>query len=97
MADAASCDRCGADLLGASVRYLAEMRVWAAYDPVEIGSRAGLARKDFGAAYRQALEAAGKLSAQEAADSVYWSRRFDLCTECQRQLLADPLSREPGE
>ena len=94
MADAATCDRCGADLLGAEVRYLAEMRVWAAYDPIEIGSREGLAGREFGAAYQRALEEAKRLSEEEAANSVYWSRRFDLCAECQKKLLAEPLGKQ---
>ena len=93
MADSATCDGCGADLLGAPVRYLAEMRVWAAYDPIEIGSRRGLDEVDYRAEYRRALADAEQQTDEQAANSVYWSRRYDLCLECQKQLLADPLSR----
>lgn len=96
MADAATCDRCGADLLGAEVHYYAEMRVWAAYDVMEIGSRRQLAASDPHAAYLDALAEASKMSEQEAADSVYWTKRFDLCAECQKKFIAEPLGhKEP--
>ena len=36
MADTATCDLCGRDLLGAPIRYRAEVRIWAAYDVMEI-------------------------------------------------------------
>jgi len=94
VADSASCDRCGADLLGAPVRYLAEMKVWAAYDVMELGSRRALDEVDYRAEYRKALAAAARQSGEEAANSVYWSRRYDLCAECQKKLVADPLGKD---
>ena len=96
MADSANCDRCGADLLAAEVRYVAEMKVWAAYDVMEIGSRRGLDEIDYRAEYRRALAAAAQQSDEEAANSVYWSRRYDLCAECRKLLQADPLGKNGG-
>ncbi len=91
MADTASCDRCGADLLGADVRYVAEMKVWAAYDVMELGTRRGLEKRDLHSEYVNALIDAARQSEQEAQDSVYWQRRFDLCARCRKELQADPL------
>jgi hypothetical protein len=97
MADTATCDRCGADLLGVEVHYFAEMKVWAAYDVIEIGSRRQLDEIDYRAEYRKALADAAKQSGTEAANSICWSRRYDLCAECQKKLLADPLGRRLKE
>ena len=91
MADAATCDRCGADLLAAEVRYVAEMKVWAAYDVIEIGSRRKLEQRDLQGEYVDALMDAAGQSRREAEDSVYWLRKFDLCARCRRELQADPL------
>ncbi len=98
MADSAVCDRCGADLLGAEVRYVAEMKVWAAYDVMELGTRRALDGRDLRTAYVNALIDAAQQSEQEAMDSVYWTRRFDLCARCRRELQADPLgSNKAGQ
>jgi hypothetical protein len=91
VADTATCDRCGADLLGAEVHYIAEMKVWAAYDVIELGSRRRLDEVDYRAEYRRALAEAERQTDEAAANSVYWARRYDLCAECQKKLLADPL------
>ncbi|MHC4916038.1 MAG: hypothetical protein ACYTGB_11170 [Planctomycetota bacterium] len=91
MADTASCDRCGADLLGADVRYVAEMKIWAAYDVMELGTRRGLQERDLHSEYVDALIDAARQSEQEAMDSVYWQRKFDLCAKCRKELQADPL------
>jgi hypothetical protein len=97
VADTATCDRCGADLLGAEVHYLAEMKVWAAYDVIEIGSRRQLDEIDCRAEYRKALAEAARQTDEEAANSICWSRRYDLCAECQKKFLADPLGRSTGK
>ena len=97
MADAATCDRCGADLLAAEVRYVAEMKVWAAYDVIEIGSRRKLEKRDLHNEYIETLMDAARQTRQEAEDSVYWLRKFDLCDRCRKELQADPLGRNGQE
>ena len=94
MADSATCDRCGADLLGADVHYLAEIKIWAAYDVMEIGSRRALGRRELRTEYVEALMDAAKQTAEEASDSVYWQRKFDLCAKCRKELQADPLGSD---
>jgi hypothetical protein len=94
LADSATCDRCGADLLGADVRYIAEMKIWAAYDVIELGTRKNLEKRNLHSEYVNALIDAAQQSEQEAQDSVYWHRRFDLCARCRRELQADPLGSD---
>jgi hypothetical protein len=89
--DSASCDRCGEDLLGAEVHYYAEMKIWAAYDVMELGTHKGLEKRDLHGEYVDALIDAAQQSEQEAQDSVYWKRRFDLCARCRKELQNDPL------
>jgi len=91
VADSATCDRCGADLLGADVHYVAEMKIWAAYDVMEIGTGKSLEKRDLHAEYVDALIDAARQSEQEAADSVYWQRRFDLCAKCRKKVQQSPL------
>ena len=91
MTDSANCDRCGADLLGADVHYVAELKIWAAYDVMELGTRRSLEKRDLHAEYVDALIDAAQLSEQEAADSVYWQHKFDLCAKCRREIQDDPL------
>lgn len=97
MADTATCDRCGADLLGADVRYLAEIKVWAAYDTIEIGSLAKLAARDTRQEYREALRKAEELSEEEAQSGIYWKRRYDLCDRCRKEIQTDPLGKNGSD
>ena len=96
--DTATCDLCGADLLCAETRYVAEIRVYAAYDPLEI-TREDLARDVRGelAALIRRLRAtaADEGAAQALSDSVYKYFKFDLCAACHRKYIANPLSLPP--
>jgi hypothetical protein len=92
--DAATCDLCGCDLLLRDVHYIVDTRVYAAYDPLEI-SRVDLER-DLEAELRALIaelhrKIASAATAQQIADSVCKVFRFDLCPECQRKFLAEPL------
>ncbi len=97
MVDSATCDRCGEDLLGADVHYFAEMKIWAAYDVMELGKRNGLEKRDLRGEYLDALIDAAQQSEQEARDSVYWRRRFDLCARCRKEMQNDPLGANGKE
>jgi len=93
--DTATCDICDGDLLGQDVRYVVDIKVYAAYDPLEI-TQQDLERDIEGElialirALRQKVKTAA--DAQALTDSVYKSFRFDLCLTCQRKYIADPLS-----
>ena len=73
------------------MHYFAEMKIWAAYDVMELGTRKNLEKRDLRAEYVDALIDAAQQSEQEAQDSVYWARRFDLCAKCRKEIQDNPL------
>ena len=92
--DGLTCDGCGEGLLlDADVRYVVEIQVYAAYDPLEI-TREDLARDHPGEMARL-IERMRKMDPRELEDGVHRKFRFDLCPRCQRSYLRDPL-RFPG-
>jgi hypothetical protein len=91
--DAATCDRCGRDLLAAPVRYVARIELFAAYDPPEV-TAADLGR-DLEAEMRELLNriAEDRRSGEEIEKDVYEELRLDLCAECRREFARDPFGR----
>ena len=88
-----TCDLCGQQLNpGQDVRFVVKMEVYAAYDPLEITDED--LDQDHMEEISQLLEQLENMDPQEAEDSTYKSFRFDLCPECQRKFLKDPLGRE---
>ncbi len=88
--DGISCDSCGAGLLiEEDVRYLVKIEVFAAYDPMEI-SRDDLAR-DTRKEMNRLLEKMKHMDPQELEDQVYTNFQYDLCPQCQRAYIRDPL------
>jgi len=87
-----TCDRCGKTLLlDENVRYKVRIEVYAAYDPME------LSQDDLGRDHRKEIQALLEklkdLDPEEAQDSVYRRLEFDLCMECQREYLRNPLGK----
>ncbi len=88
-----ACDRCGRSLLAfEDVRYKLEMRVYAAYDPLEL-TRKELEEGDHAAEIKRLIELAEKRDAEELENEVFKVFNFDLCLRCQREFLKDPLPR----
>ena len=87
MAGTATCDLCGADLLGAAVRYRAEVRIWAAYDVMELTPK-DLARNLRGE-IADCLIDLHRAEADEATSAVSEIRRLDLCDACRRRWRAE--------
>jgi hypothetical protein len=86
--DGLACDRCGAALLAdAPVRYVAELKVYAAYDPMELTS-ADLAQ-DHGAEIARLLEEIERRDARALEDEVARAMRLDLCPACHKAFLAE--------
>ena len=91
-----TCDMCGNELLiDHDVRYVAEIQVYAAYDPMEL-TPDDLA-KDHTAEIRKLIERLEDMDPQEVQDSVYKEFRFDLCPACQRRYIKSPLPGRPSE
>ena len=84
-----TCDGCGRALPAKSLRYIAKMDVFAAYDTLEI-TREEL-EKDISYEIRRVLEGCGDRDPEELLREVYANFRFDLCPDCHRRFLKDPL------
>jgi hypothetical protein len=86
-----SCDGCGRELAGGEDRHILKLELFTANEPAE------LTDDDLDADH---LEAIGELlqreSSQEEAPSEpsYARLRFDLCNQCRKRFLRDPLARE---
>jgi hypothetical protein len=85
------CDRCNASLLvNQDARYVVEIKVYAAYDPLEVTAK-DLEDSVDPAQLRALMEACEALAEDEAMDSIHRAFRFDLCMPCQRVYLKAPL------
>jgi len=84
--DGITCDMCGKSLLvDEDVRYVADMVVYAAYDPMELTSED--LERDIAAEIAATLEAVKGRDAKELEEEVVAARRIDLCPSCRRKLL----------
>jgi hypothetical protein len=92
MSDGLSCDRCGKTLLvDEEVRYTAELKVYAAYDVLEV-TREELMRDRRDEIARLAVEIAAR-EQRALEDEVAWTAKLDLCPACARRFREDPLGR----
>ena len=88
-----TCDMCGNELLiDEDVRYISEIQVYAAYDPLEI--TASDLKKDFRGAISELIKKMKRLCPKKAQNSVYKAFSFDLCCKCQRKYIKEPLGKE---
>ena len=88
-----SCDLCGKELLvEEGLRYIAKIEVYAAYDPLEITEED--LQEDHMEEISELIKSMEHMDQQELEDGVYKSFRFDLCPECHKKFLKDPLGRE---
>jgi hypothetical protein len=89
-----SCDLCGKELRpGEDHRYVVKIEVFAAHDPDEL--REDDLDDDHMEAVSQLLrdQEDGLLELEEDV-SAHHNLRYDLCPECRRKFLKDPLNRE---
>ncbi len=88
-----ACDRCGRSLLAfEDVRYKLEIKVYAAYDPLELTKRE-LEETDHEAEIERLIEVLEKRDPEELEAEVYKAFAFGLCLRCQKEYLKDPLPR----
>ncbi len=87
-----SCDMCGGELLvDDEVRYVVEIQVYAAYDPLEL-TYSDL-EGDLREKIRRIVRRMERMDAKEAEESVYKHTKFDLCSKCRKIYIASPLPR----
>ena len=89
--DGLVCDACGATLLLESdVRYVLKIAGHAAYDVLEI-TRADL-EKDLEGEWNRLIKSLEAVTPESAQDQVHREFTYDLCPDCWRRYLKDPLA-----
>ena len=87
------CDRCGGAIPLEVTRYIARIEVFAAADPLVIDLEDLL--RDHRQEMDRLLEVCEGRSEEELMRDVYVRLQFQLCRNCQKAYLADPLPRAP--
>lgn len=88
-----SCDLCGRSLDAQNdLRYVVRMEVYAAFDPVASDGEED--DRDHLQEVQDILERMEDAASDQMGEDVYQQLRFDLCPECRRKFLKNPLGRE---
>ena len=86
-----SCDMCKRDIdPGDDLRYAVKIEIYAAFDPLTIEED----DRDHLEEIQDILERLEDAESDEIGEDVYQQLRFDLCPECRRKFLQNPLGRE---
>lgn len=85
-----SCDLCKQPLDSEDdLRYVVRMEVYAAFDPVELDDDTDNLQE-----IHEILERLDDVEGDAVSDEVYQQLRFDLCPECRKKFLKNPLGRK---
>lgn len=91
-----SCDLCKRELDPQNdLRYVVKMEVYAAFDPASID--ADDEDRDHLEEIQDILERLEDTATESIGDDVYQQLRFDLCPECRKRFLKNPLGRKPAK
>lgn len=91
-----SCDLCKRPLDPEDdLRYVVKLEVYAAFDPLQMDE--GDDDRDNLQELHEILERIDDAASSQLGDDVYQSMRFDLCPECRKKFLKNPLGRKPTE
>jgi len=91
-----TCDLCGKEIqAGEDSRYVVKLEVYAAHDPTEI-TEADLDEDHMEAVSQLLREMEDNLEDSEIAPA-YKKFRYDLCPECQKKFVRDPLGKETAQ
>ena len=77
------------------MRYIAKIQVYAAPDPQEITEKD--LRRDHTADIERLLKQCENLSEEKLMQDVYVNFEFDLCSDCQKSFICNPLAIKPQE
>ena len=87
-----SCDLCKRDLDPEDdLRYVVKMEVYAAFDPAAVNEDED--DRDHLQEIQDILERLDDADDDQIGDDVYQQLRFDLCPECRKKFLKNPLGR----
>ena len=87
-----SCDCCKRTLDADDLRYVVKMEVYAAIDPAAMDDMDD--DQDHLQEIQEILQRAGDAVDPQIGDDVYEQLRFDLCPECRKKFLKNPLGRD---
>jgi len=85
-----SCDICKRDLDPEDLRYVVKVEVYAAFDPIVVEDD----DRDHLEEIQDILQRLEDDESEQIGDDVYEQMRFDLCPECRKRFLKNPLGRE---
>ena len=87
------CDLCGKVLdPEEDLRYVVKMEICAALEPICLDEEEG--DRDYLQEIQDVLERLEDADDDRIGDDVYQELRFDLCPECRKKLVKNPLGRE---
>jgi len=91
-----SCDLCKRELdLEEDLRYVIKIEVYAAFDPTATSEDEN--DRDHLQEIQDILECLEDADDNQIGDDVYQHLRFDLCPECRKKFLQNPLGRETAK
>lgn len=90
------CDCCKRELdPNTDIRYVVKIEVAAALDPQDLQPEE--TDRDYLEEIQQYLEHLHQMDCPEVSEDVYREFRFDLCSECYRRFIQNPLGRESAK
>ena len=91
-----SCDLCKRELdPHDDLRYVVKVEVYAAFDPAVADADGD--DRDHLEEIQDILERIEDASESEIGDEIYQQLRFDLCPDCRKRFLENPLGRETAK
>jgi hypothetical protein len=91
-----SCDLCKRPLDPENeLRYVVKLEVYAAFDPLAVDDSED--DRDNLQDLHEVLERMDDLDDDQIGDDVYQQLRFDLCPECRKKFVKNPLGRKTAE
>ena len=91
-----TCDLCRRELdPEEDLRYVVKLEVYAAFDPAS--SNEDDDDRDHLQEIQDILERLEDAESEQIGDDVYQQFRFDLCPQCRKKFIKNPLGREPAK
>lgn len=88
-----SCDRCKRVLdPEQELRYVVKLEIYAAMEPLDCDEQDE--DRDHLTEIQEILERLEDGDDETIADDIYQKRRYDLCADCYRQYIKNPIGRE---
>jgi len=91
-----TCDLCRRELdPEEDLRYVVKLEVYAAFDPAASNEEDD--DRDHLQEIQDILERLEDAESEQIGDDVYQQFRFDLCPQCRKKFIKNPLGREPAK